>query len=56
MAEKLVALETLEGKVLEDIFQKPKPKTKATKPSTKAKTEGAKPPAQNKAELSPEAS
>ena len=49
LAEKLVSLETLEGKVLEDIFKKPKAKAK-----TKAK--GAKPPAQKKADLPPAAS
>ena len=53
LAEKLVSLETLEGKVLEDIFQKPKAKAK-TKAKTKAK--GAKPPAQKKADLPPAAS
>ncbi|MEE8582873.1 MAG: ATP-dependent zinc metalloprotease FtsH [Dehalococcoidales bacterium] len=56
IAKKLVALETLEGKILEDIFQKPKAKTKTkvTKPPAKAK--GAKPPAQKKADLPPASS
>jgi cell division protease FtsH len=54
IAEKLVSLETLEGKVLEDIFRKPKAKAKTAKPPAKAK--GVKPPAQDKTELSPEAS
>jgi cell division protease FtsH len=47
LAEKLASLETLEGKVLEDIFKKTKAKTKAKR---------AKPPARKKADLPPAAS
>jgi cell division protease FtsH len=47
LAETLASLETLEGKVLEDIFKKTKAKTKAKR---------AKPPARKKADLPPAAS
>lgn len=51
LAEKLASLETLEGKVLEDIFKKTKTKTKA-----KTKAKRVKPPARKKADLPPTAS